>query len=148
MHVLQHINSRQGTPPSSSSLKCPVTPLLDLVEFAARPRRIVTIAIFFIKQPLGKLTAILRRQRALPLRPTRNVLCCFLSAEARLRLLIHVMGPDTVPARRQSPSPSYSTASQEHLLRRRTMKFSSGAGWSDFMPRKTVMPAPSAATAG
>src|SRR6266702_4170242 len=99
MHVLQHINC-QGPPPYCSSLKCPVTPFLDLVEFAARPRRIVAFAILFIKQTLGKLTAILRRQRALPLRPTRNVLCCFLGAEACLRLLMHAMGPDTVPARR------------------------------------------------
>src|SRR5258708_1652603 len=107
MHVLQHKNSRQGTPPSCSSLKCPVTPLLDLVEFASRPRRIVTFAIFLIKQTLGKLTAVLRRQRVSPLRPTRNVFCCFLGAEARLRLLIHVIAPDAVPARRQSPSSSY-----------------------------------------
>src|SRR5437867_2934352 len=31
---------------------------------------------------------------------------------------------------------------------RRTKKFSSGAGCKDFKPRKAVMPAPSAATAG
>ena len=34
------------------------------------------------------------------------------------------------------------------LLRCLTKKFSSGAGCEDFMPRKAVMPAPSAATAG
>jgi hypothetical protein len=30
----------------------------------------------------------------------------------------------------------------------RTTKFNSGAGWKEVMPRKAVLPAPSAATAG
>jgi hypothetical protein len=34
------------------------------------------------------------------------------------------------------------------LAQHRTTKFSSGAGWKEVMPRKAVLPAPSAAMAG
>src|SRR5579862_9080526 len=64
-------------------------PLLDFTEFAPRTGRIVALAVLFIEQPLGKLPAVLRRQRALALRPARHVFGRFLAAQARFRLLVH-----------------------------------------------------------
>src|SRR5260221_4186380 len=87
--MLQHITLRHGTPPSRSSLKRPVAPLLDLTAFAAGPLRIVAFPAFRIQQPLGELPAVLRRQRTLPFRPTRNIFGGFLAAQARFRLLVH-----------------------------------------------------------
>jgi hypothetical protein len=40
------------------------------------------------------------------------------------------------------------SAAEDLAMDCRTTKFSSGAGWKEVMPRKAVLPAPSAATAG
>src|SRR5207249_1479989 len=52
------------------------------------------------------------------------------------------------PAGQDEPCGCHRVFPRGACCRRRTTKFSSGAGWKEVMPRKAVLPAPSAATAG
>src|SRR2546421_602617 len=64
-------------------------PLLDLIDLAARPGRIVPGPVLVIEQPPGEVAPALGRQGPLPLRPARHVIGRLLATQPRFPLLMH-----------------------------------------------------------